>query len=139
MTPEGGQNLRKIERDRHAQGAARNHTCRVSRNRTAVFKDNEVQRLFPYVCFLALKCPFGCEPYYFVSKAALQRHRVRLHKSRRTPNDLPVEHFKYVALLDDIQKIIRRADSDSKEFNLSSKLHGTLSSGDHFPCNWNMN
>ena len=65
--------------------------------------------------FNALKCPFGCEPY-FVSKAALQRHRVRLHKGRRTPKDLPTEQFEYVPLFDDIEKIIRRADNDSKEF-----------------------
>ena len=57
----------------------------------------------------------GCQPY-FVSKAGLQRHRVHLHKGGRTPKDLPAGQFEYVPLLDDIEKIIRRADNDSKEF-----------------------
>ena len=59
---EGGLKLEKIERGRHAQGAARNHTCHVSRNRPAFCRDNEVQRLLPYAVFL-VHCKVICAVY----------------------------------------------------------------------------
>ena len=65
--------------------------------------------------FNELKCPFGCDIYY-PTKAALQRHRVRMHKYRRTPKDLPTEQFEYVPQFADIAKILRRANNDSREF-----------------------
>ena len=87
----------------------------------------------PHLVVNALKCPFGCE-LYFVSKAALQRHQVRLHEGRRTPKDLSADQFEDVPLFNDIEKIIRRAGNDSREFIVQYR---TLPNGDRFP--WNMN
>ena len=67
------------------------------------------------VDFGALKCPFGCG-VVFVTKAALQRHRVRMHKYKRTPTDLPNEQFSYIPLFDDVVEIVKRANPNSKEF-----------------------
>ena len=41
---------------------------------------------------------------------------VRMHKFKRTPKDLPNEQFECIPLFDDVDEIIRRANSDSKEF-----------------------
>jgi len=67
------------------------------------------------VDFNELTCPFGCG-VTFVTKAALQRHRVRAHKYKRTPKDLPNEQFEYIPIFEDVAEIIRRANKDSKEF-----------------------
>ena len=65
--------------------------------------------------FDELRCPFGCGKI-FVTKAALRRHRVRMHKYRRAPKDAPEEKFDSMSLTDDIDHIIRRANSASNEF-----------------------
>ena len=67
------------------------------------------------VNFDEFRCPFGCDKI-FVTKTALQRHRVRLYKFRRAPKDMPDEKFDNISLTDDIDHIIRRANGSSKEF-----------------------
>ena len=39
-----------------------------------------------------------------------------MHKFKRTPKDLPNEQFEYIPLFDDVDEIIRPANSVSKEF-----------------------
>ena len=65
--------------------------------------------------FNELTCPFGCG-VAFPTKTALQRHRVRMHKYKRAPKDLPNEQFEFIPLFDDIKTIVRRANKDSHEF-----------------------
>ena len=65
--------------------------------------------------FEDFKCPFGCNVHFF-SKAALHRHRVRMHKFKRSPKDVPEEKFEIIPIFDDVKKIIKRASSESKEF-----------------------
>ena len=67
------------------------------------------------VNFDEFRCPFGCDKL-FVTKAALQCHRVRLHKFRGAPKDMPDETFDNISLTDDIDHIIRRANGSSKKF-----------------------
>ena len=62
---------------------------------------------------------------YYPTKEALQRHRVRLHKYRRTPTDLEEDQFEFVPMFSDIQNILRRANSESKEFIVET-THGTF-------------
>ena len=57
-----------------------------------------------------------CGDKYFPSKAALRRHRVRMHKWRRTPKDLPNEQFEHIPLFEDVKQILRRANGNSNEF-----------------------
>ena len=68
--------------------------------------------------FEELKCPFGCETV-FPTKAAVQRHRVRMHKFKRVGKPAqPTQEEKqdYVPLFEDVSEILKRANSDSAEF-----------------------
>jgi len=59
--------------------------------------------------FSELTSPFGCGTTY-VTKSALQRHRVRMYKFKCTPKDLPNEQFFYIPLFDYIVEIVRHAN-----------------------------
>ena len=71
--------------------------------------------LFAQFTRAVLRCPFGCD-IIFVTEAAVRRHRVRMHKYRHAPRDKPEEKFDGVSLTEDIDHIVRRANSSSKEF-----------------------